>query len=189
MEKKTKQVETTSLSTVLEKISKEMAMGKNTEITIFYYVGYETNPIRVVSLTMSPEAPPPKLSFEEESTILGVTEKQWLEIGDSDEPSKILCQILAVPYQKWFDRKGHINVVEIAADESAWDLPCRFAHRVEQHARYCHNNRWVDAPRKCHRTVDGSNNVHGWPVGEHCFVDCPGFQKNPTYSEEDQKNS
>lgn len=65
------------------------------------------------------------------------------------------------------------NIVELAAGEedSAFDQPCRFGHRVEGHAVYCHNELWPGAPRKCRRTL--------YTGGEIRDEDCPGYAPNP----------
>lgn len=66
-----------------------------------------------------------------------------------------------------------INLVEMIQDgdsDCAWDQPCKFGHRVEGHAVYCHNESWDDSPRKCRRT---------WATGGDIKdEDCPGFQRN-----------
>lgn len=69
-----------------------------------------------------------------------------------------------------YDESSPVNVVEMMADEDdcAWDQPCAFGYRVEQHAVYCHNEKWLYAPRKCRRGKD-------WPHAE-----CRGFRPNPT---------
>jgi hypothetical protein len=65
-----------------------------------------------------------------------------------------------------------MNLVEIIAepDECAYDQPCKYGHRVECHAVYCHNQAWSDAPRKCRRTW--------YTGGEVRDEDCPGFAPN-----------
>lgn len=69
------------------------------------------------------------------------------------------------------------NIVELAAeDDCAWDQRCQFGHRVEGHAVYCHNDAWVDGPRKCRRTW--------YTNGEIKDEDCPGFQPNEKFREE-----
>ena len=62
-------------------------------------------------------------------------------------------------------------VVELIADDDcAFDQPCRYGHRVEDHAVYCHNATWKDAPAKCRRT---------WYTGGRVRdEDCPGFEAN-----------
>ena len=62
-----------------------------------------------------------------------------------------------------------INIVEFIADQddSAFDQPCAFGYRVETHAVYCHNDKWLYAPRKCHRSTE-------WP-----WQECPGFLAYP----------
>ena len=63
-----------------------------------------------------------------------------------------------------------MNLVEWIADsdDSAFDQPCRYGHRVEGHAVYCHNDWWPDAPTKCRRTW--------YTGGEVRDEDCPGFE-------------
>jgi hypothetical protein len=67
------------------------------------------------------------------------------------------------------------NLVELFAetegDDCAFDQPCAHGHRVENHAVYCHNTQWADAPRKCRRTW--------YTGGEVRDEDCPGFKMNP----------
>jgi hypothetical protein len=67
------------------------------------------------------------------------------------------------------------NLVEMLGDEndSAFDQPCKYGHRVEDHSVYCHNDEWVDGPRKCRRTW--------YSGGEVRDEDCPGFAPNPAY--------
>jgi hypothetical protein len=66
-----------------------------------------------------------------------------------------------------------LNIVELIADEDcAWDQPCKFGHRVEQHAVYCHASHWLYAPRKCRR--NRTNYKH---------EDCRGFKSNPNQEE------
>lgn len=70
------------------------------------------------------------------------------------------------------------NYVELVADQDdcAFDQACKYGHRVEGHAVYCHNDAWTDGPRKCRRT---------WYWGEETAKaeglrdeDCPGFAPN-----------
>lgn len=66
------------------------------------------------------------------------------------------------------------NIVEaVTEDDCAWDQRCKFGHRVEGHAVYCHNDAWVDGPRKCRRTW--------YTNGEVKDEDCPGFQPNEKF--------
>ena len=69
-----------------------------------------------------------------------------------------------------------VNIVEVLASEGdcAFDQPCKFGHRVEDHAVYCHNEAWYDHPRKCHRSW--------YTGGERKDEDCPGFSLNPAYA-------
>lgn len=68
-----------------------------------------------------------------------------------------------------------INLVELMAEaeDCAFDQPCKYGHRVECHAVYCHNDGWKDSPRKCRRTW--------YTGGEVRDEDCPGFEPNPDY--------
>lgn len=63
-----------------------------------------------------------------------------------------------------------INIVELIADESAFDQPCKYGNRVGGHSVYCHNNEWTDAPRKCRRTW--------YTGGTERDEDCPGYAPN-----------
>lgn len=67
-----------------------------------------------------------------------------------------------------------VNLVELVfPEDSAWDQACRFGHRVDGHAVYCHcpESKWPDAPRKCMRT---------WCTGGQVKdEDCPGFEASP----------
>lgn len=73
----------------------------------------------------------------------------------------------------WDEPPPMPNLVELIADEDecAWDQPCAFGYRVEDHSVYCHNDRWLYAPRKCHRTW--------YTGGEVRDEDCRGFKPNP----------
>lgn len=68
-----------------------------------------------------------------------------------------------------------MNVVELCDDgeDSAFDQPCTFGHRVNGHAVYCHNTLWPDSPRKCKR---GNYWGEDWP-----HKDCPGYVANPDH--------
>lgn len=73
------------------------------------------------------------------------------------------------------------NLVEALSDDVAFDQRCAYGCRVDGHAVYCHNNDWVDAPRKCRRS---------WYYGqdeaakEHMRdEDCPGFKPNLEYEQ------
>ena len=68
------------------------------------------------------------------------------------------------------------NLVELIQEEDAdcaFDQPCKFGHRVEGHAVYCHNDGWAEGPRKCRRTW--------YTGGEVKDEDCPGYQPNPDF--------
>jgi hypothetical protein len=69
-----------------------------------------------------------------------------------------------------------LNIVELVQEpdaDCAFDQPCKFGHRVEGHAVYCHNDAWTDSPRKCRRTW--------YSGGEIKDEDCPGFQPNTEF--------
>lgn len=70
-----------------------------------------------------------------------------------------------------------VNIVELVADhdDCAFDQPCKFGHRVECHAVYCHNDKWKEGPRKCRRTW--------YTGGEVRDEDCEGFAPNPDYKQ------
>lgn len=65
------------------------------------------------------------------------------------------------------------NIVELIADESAFDQPCKHGNRVDCHAVYCHNDQWKEAPRKCRRTW--------YTAGRERDEDCEGFEPNNKY--------
>lgn len=65
---------------------------------------------------------------------------------------------------------GTFSIVELAADDSAFDQPCKYGNRVDGHAVYCHNNEWPDAPRKCRRSW--------YTGGAERDEDCEGFAPN-----------
>ena len=65
-----------------------------------------------------------------------------------------------------------MNLVEMIADESAFDQPCKFGNRVESHAVYCHSDN-PEAPRKCRRTW--------YTGGEIKDENCPFYYPNTNY--------
>ncbi len=69
-----------------------------------------------------------------------------------------------------------VNLVELVADreDCLFDQPCKFGHRVESHAVYCHHDKWDDSPRKCRRTW--------YTGGEVKDEDCAGFEVNPVFT-------
>lgn len=69
-----------------------------------------------------------------------------------------------------------MEIVEMVAEESAFDQPCKYGHRVESHAVYCHNDQWGGKPRKCRHTWYWGENEKGCQD-----KDCPGFSPNPNY--------
>lgn len=66
-----------------------------------------------------------------------------------------------------------VELVTAGEENCGFDQPCKFGHRVEGHAVYCHNDAWPDSPRKCRRTW--------YTGGETKDEDCPGFQPNPEF--------
>ena len=73
------------------------------------------------------------------------------------------------------------NIVELAAsveggEDTGFDQRCRFGHRVDGHAVYCHNDRWYDAPRKCRRSWYTNGRVND--------EECAGFEVNPEFKGE-----
>jgi hypothetical protein len=71
------------------------------------------------------------------------------------------------------------NIVEAIQEQDAdcaFDQPCKFGHRVEGHAVYCHNDAWESGPRKCRRSW--------YSGGEVKDEDCPGYQPNPEFKGE-----
>lgn len=38
-----------------------------------------------------------------------------------------------------------MNLVEMIAEDSAFDQPCAHGNRVDGHAVYCHNDAWAEA--------------------------------------------
>jgi hypothetical protein len=63
------------------------------------------------------------------------------------------------------------NLVEmIFGDGPNFCQPCKHGNLVDEHAVYCHNEVWKDAPRKCRRTW--------YTGGEVRDEDCPGFTPN-----------
>lgn len=66
------------------------------------------------------------------------------------------------------------NIVEMMQDDDAdcaFDQPCKWGHRVEGHAVYCHNPTWLYAPSKCRRGKSWSDDE--WP-----HEGCAGFSPN-----------
>jgi hypothetical protein len=69
------------------------------------------------------------------------------------------------------------NFVEaLAEEEEQGETPCAWGNLVEGHSVYCHNDDWLEGPRKCRRT---------WYTGGEDPEDrdeaCPGFKANPTF--------
>lgn len=77
-----------------------------------------------------------------------------------------------IEYDPTFDPGSQANIVEMIADEDGgFDQPCRFGNRVDGHAVYCHNSKWLYALRKCRRTW--------YTGGETRDEDCEGYAPNP----------
>lgn len=75
-----------------------------------------------------------------------------------------------IEYDPNASSKIAVNAVEVISDgtKCAFDQPCRYGYRVESHAVYCHNLRWLYSPRKCRRTW--------YTGGDIRDEDCPGFE-------------
>ena len=59
----------------------------------------------------------------------------------------------------------------ISQDEgSAFDQPCHWGNRVGNLSVYCHNKKWLGAPRKCRCTW--------YTGGEVRDEDCQGYKAN-----------
>ena len=146
-----------------------------------FYVAWNLNPVRFagcgVTWVEGEECPLPTLGAGPPDGWKWISHEEWNHLADSSEPSKVIAEWLGLPFQKYLD--GVVNpvpnVVELVSDgECAWDQPCRFGHRVEDYAVYCHNARWIDSPRKCHRRQKASAWQKAWPHEE-----CPGYEPNP----------
>ena len=68
-----------------------------------------------------------------------------------------------------------MEFVEMLADESAFDQPCKFGNRVECHSVYCHSEN-KNSPRKCR---------HTWYWGKDAIgkqdKDCEFYEPNDNY--------
>lgn len=143
-----------------------------------YYVAWYLNPVRFAACGVvydDDTTNPTEYSSGNADGWKWITRGEFDALADSAEPSQIIAGWLGLSYQKFLepDPGSQVNVVELIAsgDDSAFDQPCRFGHRVEGHAVYCHNSRWIDSPRKCRRT---------WYTGGRIRdEDCPGFEPNP----------
>lgn len=69
--------------------------------------------------------------------------------------------------------KKPFNIIESLSDDCAYDQPCIYGLRVEQHAVYCHNEAWLYAPKKCHRSIEKTDKRY--------YTNCPGFKSNPKF--------
>lgn len=68
-------------------------------------------------------------------------------------------------------------IIASQTDDVAYDQPCAYGCRVEYHAVYCENDKWLYAPRKCRRTQGPSVwSNQAWPHEK-----CAGFLANPLY--------
>lgn len=66
-----------------------------------------------------------------------------------------------------------INIVELIAnadDDCGFNQSCAYGHLIKDHAVYCHNTEWKEAPRKCRNTW--------YTGGVDKDEDCPGFKPN-----------
>jgi hypothetical protein len=138
-----------------------------------YVVAFDLNPTRLVMRgVMSDDTAdflPPGMKA---GRVEVVTKEQYGAIGESDEPSKVVAEMFSLPYAKRARLVGRpLNIVELVGDPS-FNQSCRFGSLVEGHAVYCHNDWWVDAPRKCRRTW--------YTGGEIRDEDCPGFEPRET---------
>jgi hypothetical protein len=82
------------------------------------------------------------------------------------------------------------NLVEFIAglpgggDGCAFDQKCLHGNRVGTHAVYCHNDRWLYAPRKCRRGERFAS-IYGGEPADYAHEKCPGFLSNPQYQYKD----
>ena len=77
-----------------------------------------------------------------------------------------------------------IDLIELMAEDEkcAFDQPCKYGYRIENHAVYCHNKNWPGAPRKCHRSWYWKEYKKDQKDSDY---HCPGFEANPDYTEID----
>lgn len=103
--------------------------------------------------------------------------------GDAWGPPAVRAEYeRLIEYDPGYDPAGPVNLVEMIQDEDAdcaFDQPCAFGHRVNGHAVYCHNSKWLYAPGKCRRTW--------YTGGKTRDEDCEGFQPNPRFDPEPTK--
>lgn len=146
-----------------------------------FFVSFSLNPTRLHSRGMTwqdniEESALAGMGNREGVQVREITEAQWDEFSETSEPSSLVAKWFGLPYSKRLPvtESSPVNLVELVADDEdgGFDQPCRFGNRVEQHAVYCHNNWWVDAPRKCRRTW--------YTGGETRDEDCPGFEPRKT---------
>ena len=103
-------------------------------------------------------------------------------LGDHYWPQDMRAKYESLTGQLEFDPNweglSDKNLVEMISDNSecAWDQPCKFGYRVEDHAVYCHNAGWLYAPTKCHRRQ--SDSIHG---SAHPHEKCPGYFPNTRF--------
>ena len=70
----------------------------------------------------------------------------------------------------------HANLVEVIfGDGPNFNQPCKYGNLVEGHAVYCHNDNWLDRPRKCRRTW--------YTGGQERDEDCEGYAPNHSVGE------
>ena len=153
-------------------------------MTARWWASYCLAPVRFAGCGVIPNQSaltPPIPALSHPDGWQWISEEQFKALLDTSEPSKVIAEWLGLPYQKYLepDPGSQANVVELVADGGrAWDQPCRFGHRVEDYAVYCHNSRWIDSPRKCHRRQNASWFGPAWPHQE-----CPGYEPNPSFVE------
>lgn len=97
------------------------------------------------------------------------------EDGDAWPPARVRAEYeRLIGYDPEFDPGSQANLVELVSDEDGgFDQPCMFGNRVEGHAVYCHNSKWLYSPRKCRRTW--------YTGGKTRDEDCEGFCPNPHF--------
>lgn len=137
-----------------------------------YYLCYSENPTRYRGSGWAQSLG--AIGLREDYKIRELSHAELEALHETDEPSKFVAALLGLPYTKRLPTPDAdtVNAVEIVAmsesDTIGFNQPCRFGSLVEDHAVYCHNTWWIDAPRKCRRTW--------YTNGEKRDEDCPGFE-------------
>lgn len=144
-----------------------------------YFVAFMSDPARLISYGVSAETfavlrrrMTGKSAYPEwpdGGRLEQLTSSELDSLSASEEPARWIANRFGVRFQKYLPVvEPHVNVVEMLSDEDGgFDQPCRFGNRVGEHAVYCHNDAWVDSPRKCRRTWYTGGKVRD--------EDCPGF--------------